>query len=50
MYVVKPLADCYRDCPSTEVVDEQASCCSEWMIEEADKIFLHSLGVKFPDA
>jgi hypothetical protein len=48
MYVVKPLADCWRDCPGTDGTDETAEFCEE-MIQESDKKFLQSIGVKFPD-
>ena len=48
MYVVKPLADCWRDCPSMDGQNEAVPFCDEW-IQESDKSFLRSLGVKFPE-
>jgi len=48
MYVVKPLSECWRDCPTSENADLTSQFCDEW-IQEADRKFLQSLGVKFPD-
>ena len=49
MYVIKPLADCWRDCPTTDGADQNVQFCEE-SIRESDRKFLHKLGIKFPDS
>src|ERR1044072_3442897 len=44
--MVKPLEDCWRDCPSNE---ESKSSPATIMDNSADVKFLQSVGVKYPD-
>lgn len=47
-HFVKPLADCWRDCPSPD--DElTAPEPGAGILREPDAKFLHSLGVAFPE-
>ena len=48
MYVVKALADCWRDCPKPALVPAVVHSGMD-MFRKKDAEFLHSLGVKFPD-
>ncbi len=47
VYVVKDLADCWRECPKS---DEEQKVCATVELGEPDAQFLRSLGVRFPDA
>ena len=49
VYVVKPLADCWRECPAEEEGEEAGLEYSDSSASLGDLIFLHSLGVKYPD-
>ena len=48
IYVVKDLADCWRECPGPKDELEVAEMGTTRR-REPDAQFLHSLGVKFPD-
>jgi hypothetical protein len=48
MYVVKPLADCWRDCPAGDG-DGSNFPFTEETIQESDITFLRRMGVRFPD-
>lgn len=47
VYIVKPLADCWRECPTEASADLSNS--KVIMDTPADRRFLHSLGVTFQD-
>src|SRR5262245_43015363 len=53
MYIVKELAECWRDCPKPEkalaVVQPNLVQANKEVFRRKDAEFLHSLGVKFPD-
>jgi len=47
VYVVKPLSDCWRDCPteaSANFSNSKAASDTPY-----DRRFLHSVGVRYPD-
>jgi hypothetical protein len=46
VYVVKDLAECWRDCPKPEDASENPA---DELVREPDISFLHSLGIRFPD-
>jgi hypothetical protein len=48
-FVVRDLADCWRDCPKTEDFEAPIEI-SVANVQQADADFLRLLGVKFPDA
>lgn len=48
IYVLKTLADCWRECPQPEAASQVAEVGRE-LVESMDAEFLHGLGVKFPD-
>jgi hypothetical protein len=48
IYIVKALADCWRECPAPEDEPDAIEPTPEFM-REPDAAFLHSLGVAFPD-
>ena len=49
VYAVKPLAECWRDCPTEDDFREQASAVRhESPANDAD--FLHTLGIKWPES
>ena len=47
-YVLKPLNDCWKDCPTDEEIHEGAESTPE-MPHVTDQQFLHSLGIRFLD-
>ena len=47
MYLVRPLSDCWRDCPRSE--QEATSTAVESMDSIEDRRFLRMLGVRDPD-
>lgn len=47
VFVVKPLADCVRDCP-TEAATNRAGV-KVVLDSPDDRAFLHSVGVRYPD-
>jgi hypothetical protein len=49
IYIVKDLADCWRECPTAGDPQETFDVSPDSM-REPDAKFLHSLGVKFPDS
>ena len=48
IYLVKDLADCWRECPAPEDELDAIQPAPEFM-REPDAAFLHSLGVAFPE-
>ena len=46
VYVLKDLADCYRECPKPEGQQEESDLRAE-QVRRADDEFLHSMGVRF---
>ena len=47
VYMVKPLAECWHDCP-TESTANMTNCRMAVNSPE-DRAFLHSVGVRYPD-
>ncbi len=47
-FVVKDLADCWRDCPRIEDFEDDVEV-SVGIAQEADSDFLRRLGVKYPE-
>ena len=44
VYVIKSLADYWRECPAAGVIPQQAA-----PFEAADALFLRRVGIRFPD-
>ena len=49
VYVVKDLADCWRDCPQSEDSSEPSGLTIEVSRQQEDARFLHAMGIKMPD-
>ena len=48
MYIVKDLAECWRECPKSGTLQALSQSRKE-LYRKKDEEFLHSLGVRFPD-
>jgi hypothetical protein len=46
VFVVKDLADCWRDCPQSDNLVEPSGLTTEVSLQREDENFLHAMGIK----